>query len=176
MTLRLRIGLIIAVVLGGLVVTLSVLVWRLSLRIAEELEVQEVRSEVGRVLELLNGSLADLGTLAARWQPDAETTTLPPETVPDLVFIFGNRGELRYSGRYTASGVTALSRRERRTLMADGAELRQQLFMQESTPRAGSAPVETGFASLLGSPALIAAALLTDVAADENSLDRNGII
>ncbi len=64
---------IIAVVLGGLVVTLSVLTWQLLRQNAEDLEVQETQAGLERGLHLLDSALADLDALTARWAQSAET-------------------------------------------------------------------------------------------------------
>ena len=56
MTLRLRIALTIVVVLVGLVVTLSVTIWALSLRNSSKLEAQAVHKDVERVLHAFGAS------------------------------------------------------------------------------------------------------------------------
>ncbi len=158
MTLRLRVGLIIAVVLGGLVVTLSVLAWQLSRQDAEDLEVRETQNEVGRILGLLDESLTELGASTRNWTRNAGTlplTDLQTSTFkPDLAVVTGTRGHIRRGSRYDADLARAvtLSDRERQTLTP---YLSEVVAENGTTVRIG---VRTGFAFLPGGLALVATA------------------
>ncbi len=67
MTLRLRIALTVAVVLVGLVITLSVTIWALSLRNFSKLEAQAAHKDVARVLHALDASLESMDTVLIDW-------------------------------------------------------------------------------------------------------------
>ena len=173
MTLRLRIGLIIAVVLGGLVVKLSVLAWQLSRQNAENLEAEETQNEVRRVLGLLNGSLSELGALTGRLAQNADARnaynplTNSIETSArrlELVLVTGANGQLRYGGHYRAASVATLSPHEQRALTP------------YSKVAADSRAVRTGFAFLPEGLALVAAAPLTGGGAVVTARYLRGVI
>ena len=67
MKLRLRIGLTVAVVLVGLVITLSVTTWALSLRNLQGLEAQNAQNDVKRVLHALDSSLDNMKAVLIDW-------------------------------------------------------------------------------------------------------------
>ena len=66
-TLRLRIALTVAVVLVGLVITLSVTIWALSLRNFSKLEAQAAHKDVARVLHALDASLESMDMVLIDW-------------------------------------------------------------------------------------------------------------
>ena len=170
MTLRLRIGLIIAVVLGGLVITLSVLAWQLSRQRAEDLEARETQNEVGRVLGLLDESLTELSASTQSWVQSVEAVNgrnlaLPASNLQtpksDLVFITDRRGNIRYGLRYGAERAATLSVQERQTLTP---------YLREIVAESGEA-VHTGFAFLPGGLALVATAPILE----GNTVIGNGV-
>ena len=67
MTLRLRIVLTVVGVLVGLVITLSVTIWALSLRNLSKLEAQAAHEDVARTLHVLDSSLGAMGTVLKDW-------------------------------------------------------------------------------------------------------------
>ena len=67
MSLRLRIGVAVGVVLTGLVVTLAVIIWAFSVKAVSEAEVREAEKDLARVEKNLQGALSSLQTLARDW-------------------------------------------------------------------------------------------------------------
>ncbi len=66
-SLRFRTGLAVGVVLAGLVVTLSVIVWAVSVRSVSEVELHEGGKDLARVQNSLQTSLSSLKTFATDW-------------------------------------------------------------------------------------------------------------
>ncbi len=127
MTLRLRTALTIAVVLVGLVVTLSVTVWALSLRNFSQLEAQAAHEDVARVLHAFGASLGAMRTTVvdyAQWNDTyafagGEHETYLDENLglyffntfgADALALFNEEGALLHGERATdTQEVAALS-------------------------------------------------------------------
>ena len=137
MTLRLRIALMVAVVLVGLVITLSATIWALSLRNFSRLEAQAAHKDVARVLHMLDASLEAMSAVLTDWSQWDDTYEFAAgdnksyieenlgayflETFDaDALAIFDYaRGALLYGESYDAQigGVARLSMmRQRRSL------------------------------------------------------------
>ncbi len=66
-SLRLRIGVAVGVVLAGLVVTLAVIIWAFSVKAVSEAEVREAEKDLARVEKSLQGALSSLQILVRDW-------------------------------------------------------------------------------------------------------------
>ncbi len=127
MTLRLRIALTVAVVLVGLLITLSVTIWALSLRNFSKLEAQAAHKDVARVLHILDASLESMNAVLIDWSQWDDTYEFAAgndenyseenlgayflETFDtDALAILDVGGALLYGERYDAeTGVRSLS-------------------------------------------------------------------